>query len=367
MRKGRRGAFLRSTDAHPVADASLPHPPDATPDAGPTRRLRPWLIVVGAALLVALAIRLFAAEAFRIPTTSMERSLLVGDFLLVSKLHYGPRTPGTLGLPFSDWYVRGLDLPSVRLPGFTEVERGDVIVFNHPTESGPVDRRTHYIKRVVGLPGDTVTLVQKQVRVNGEALPLGDGMQQEWLVTLDREVPFALDAFLGIGVRSSPVREDDGVWRIRMTLAEAETVATWPAVRDLRPAVATQPDMLFPFGRRQTLDDWGPVVVPKRGQVVRLDAETWPAVRDVIERHEGHTARRFADGRYEIDGALVDTYTFEQDYYFVLGDNRDDSSDSRRWGFVPRSHLVGKAVLVYFSWDASARRARFDRVLRPIR
>ncbi len=330
-------------------------------------RLRPWVIVVAAALVVALGIRLFAAEAFRIPTASMERSLLVGDFLLVSKLHYGPRTPITIGLPFTDRYVHGLTLPSVRLPGFADVERGDVIVFNHPTEPGPVDRRTHFIKRVVGLPGDTVAIVHKNVQVNGEVLPLGPAMQHDWLVVLDPSVPFSLGAFREIGVRSPPVREGEGVWRLRMTLSEAETVATWPAVRDVRPVVATRPDMLFPFGTRQTLDDYGPVVVPERGQTIRLDATTWPAVRDVVERYEGHTARRFADSRYEIDGALTDTYTFEQDYYFVLGDNRDDSSDSRRWGFVPRSHLVGKAVLVYFSWDAAAGRPRFDRLLRPIR
>ncbi|MEP0548058.1 MAG: signal peptidase I [Rhodothermales bacterium] len=351
-------------DATPPPLAAEPTP--ATPPERPSR-LRPWVIVVAAALVAALGIRLFAAEAFRIPTASMERNLLVGDFLLVSKLHYGPRTPVTVGLPFTDRYVRGLTLPSVRLPGFAEVERGDVVVFNHPTEHGPVDRRTHFIKRVVGLPGDTVAVVEKDVRVNGEPLPLGPEMQFDWLVALDRSVPFSLGAFRELGVRSPAAREGDGMWRVRMTLPEAETVATWPAVVDVRPAVATRTEMLFPFGTRQTLDDYGPVVVPKRGQTVRLDAATWPAVRDVVERYEGHAARRFADGRYEIDGAITDTYTFEQDYYFVLGDNRDDSSDSRRWGFVPHSHLVGKAVLVYFSWDAAEGRPRFGRLFRPIR
>ncbi len=337
------------------------------PESAKPNRLKPWLIVVVVALLAALGIRLFVAEAFRIPTASMERSLLVGDFLLVSKLHYGPRTPVTLGLPFTDQYLRGVTLPFVRLPGFSHVEHGDVVVFNLPTETGPLDRRTHFIKRVVGLPGDTVALVHKVVQVNGEALPLGAGIQQDWLVALDPAVPFSLGAFHEAGVTMPAAREGEGMWRVRMTLAEAETVAAWPAVRDLRPAVSERVDMLFPFGLRQTLDDYGPVAVPKRGQTVRLDATTWPVVRDVVERYEGHTARRFADGRYEINGALTDAYTFEQDYYFVLGDNRDDSSDSRRWGFVPRSHLVGKAMLVYFSWDAQSGRPRLDRLFHPIR
>jgi len=320
---------------------------------------------MGLALVAALVIRLFVAEAFRIPTASMERNLLVGDFVLVSKLHYGPRLPVTLGLPFSDRYLQGITFPPVRLPGFDGVERGDVVVFNHPMGREPVDRRIHLIKRVVGLPGDTVALVEKELRVNGESLLPELGVQTDWLVALDPAVPFSFDAFREIGAEPM-MRESEGRWRVRMTEAEAEAVAAWEAVRDLRPAVSDRTEMLFPYHARQTLDDYGPVVVPRRGQTVQLTPETWPVVRDVIDRHEGRTARRFADGRYEIDGALTDRYTFEQDYYFVLGDNRDDSSDSRRWGFVPRDHLVGKAVTVYFSWDQRTRRPRFERLFHPI-
>lgn len=339
-----------------------------TPQA-PARpiRLRPLVLVLAAALVVALSIRLFVAEAFRIPTASMEESLLVGDFLLVSKLHYGPRTPATVGLPFSDRYLSSVTLPSVRLPGFADLERGDVIVFNHPSERGPVERRTHYIKRVIGLPGDTVSISGKEVRIGSETFGLGPGMLADWLVTIDTRSAFSLDSFRELGVRRAVVREGEGMWRVRMTLAQAETVATWDAVLDLRPAIAEEGVMLFPAGTHQSLDAYGPLTVPKRGQTVPLDGTTWPALRDVIERHEGHTARRLADGRFEIDGEIVESYTVEQDYYFVLGDNRDDSSDSRRWGFVPRSHVVGKAMLIYFSWDDEEGRPRFGRIGRAIR
>ncbi len=330
-------------------------------------RLRPLLLVLAVALVVALSIRLFVAEAFRIPTASMEENLLIGDFLLVSKLHYGSRTPATLGLPFSDRYLSSITLPSVRLPGFGAVERGDVIVFNHPSERGPVERRTHYIKRVVGLPGDTVSITGKEVRVGGERFGLGPGMLSDWLVTIDTRSAFSLDAFREIGVRRAVVREGDGMWRVRMTLAQAETVAAWDSVLDLRPAIAESGAMLFPAGTHQSLDAYGPVAIPKRGETVRLDGTTWPVLRDVIERHEGHTARRLADGRFEIGGEIVTAYTPEQDYYFVLGDNRDDSSDSRRWGFVPRDHIVGKAMIVYFSWDAAEGKPRFERIGRAIR
>ncbi len=353
----------------PEAETPEAEVPGAEATGTPARpgRLRPLAVVLATALVVALGVRLFVAEAFRIPTASMEETLLVGDFLLVSKLHYGARTPATVGLPFSHRYLPDLRLPSARLPGVRDVERGDVIVFNHPTERGPVERRTYYIKRVVGLPGDTVALVGKELRVGGEAVGLGPEMLADWLVRLDPRSAFSLDAFREIGVRRAVVREAEGVWRVRMTRAQAEAVAAWDAVLDLRPAFAAPSERLFPAGRPQSLDDYGPVAVPKRGQAVALTAETWPALRDVIERYEGHTARRRADGRFEVDGAVAGRYTPAQDYYFVMGDNRDDSSDSRRWGFVPRDHVVGKAVLVYFSWDAEAGRPRFERIGRLIR
>ena len=340
-------------------------------DAPPARRSRRpvlgvWVRVIGAALFAALVLRLFIVEAYRIPTPSMEKTLLVGDFLLVSKLSYGPRTPVTIGLPFSGAYLDA-DLPPVRLPGLGRVRRGDVVVFNLPTERGPLDRRTPFIKRIVGLPGDTVRIVEKEVRVDGEPVPVPPGSQQRWIVTVERGVPLSAEAFREVGVHGALERADEGTWLVRLTPAQAVAVAAWPAVRAMRPLLAERPEPLFPLGRTQTPDDYGPVVVPRKGETVRLDGTTWPLLRDVITRFEGHTARRFADGRFEIDGALAETYTVEQDYYFAMGDSRDDSSDSRRWGFVPHDHVIGKAVLVYFSWDPAEDRVRWDRLLTPIR
>ena len=344
----------------------MPDPLTARPPGNrPRSALGLWARVVGAALVAAVVLRVFVLEAYRIPTPSMERTLRVGDFVLVSKLHYGPRTPVTLGLPFTDRYL-GVELPSVRLPGFSRVRRGDVVVFNLPTEPGPVDRRTPFVKRIMGLPGDTVEIVGKEVRVNGEAVAEAPGVQQRWVVAMEPGVPFAPESFAALGA-PMPYERDGGEWVARLTPAEADTVATWPAVRSVRPLLAQRPEPLFPFGRSQTPDEYGPVVVPEAGEAVRLDGTTWPTLRDVITRHEGRTARRFAGGRFEIDGALVEAYTVGQDYYFVLGDNRDDSSDSRRWGFVPRDHLIGKAVLIYFSWDRAGERVRWDRLLTPVR
>ena len=326
--------------------------------------MRVWVKALALALLAAVLLRVFVAEAFRIPTSSMEESLLVGDFLLVSKLHYGPRTPVTLGLPFTDRHLPGLEFPAYRLPGFSPIRRGDVVVFNHPPEEGPVDQKTPYLKRVAGLPGDTVALVRKELRVNGAPVPLADGQQQDWVVRLRprSEAPARmLETATGTDAERLGLHE----WRVTATASEAAALRRRPDVVRVEPARLEGRERTYPAGLRQTLDDYGPVVVPARGRTVRLDAETWRLYRDVITRYEGHTARPSGD-TYEIDGRLTDRYTFGQDYYFVLGDNRDASSDSRRWGFVPDDHLVGKAVLVYFSWDAEQERVRAERLFRPV-
>jgi signal peptidase I len=326
--------------------------------------VRSWLTVLGAALVLALLLRAFAFEAYTIPSSSMEETLLVGDYLFVSKLHYGPRTPVTLGLPFTDLYLRGVELPWTRLPGFTQPRRGDVVVFNFPPEPAPIDRKEYYIKRIVGLPGDTVRVVAKRVVVNGDTLPVPPSAQQLWRVRLTPDTVTAARVLPAEAVRGVLSREG-AEWLVEGTGAEAarwallaEVAAVAPYRRDPADASAG-----FPPGGGYSLDDYGPVVVPARGRTVRLDDRTWPVYRDAIRRYEGVAAQRVAGG-FEVGGALTDRYTFRQDYYFVTGDNRDDSADSRTWGFVPADHLVGKALLVYFSWDPAEGRPRWGRILR---
>ena len=308
----------------------------------PLGGLGPWLRVVGGAVLFALALRVLAFEAYRIPSTSMEDTLLVGDFVLVSKVHYGPRVLGR------------------RLPGVGEPRRGDVVVFNYPPSLDPdVARRTPYIKRVVGLPGDTLAIFDKEVVVGSEAVPAPLRGRQLWEVEGRLPSSEALDS---LGLAGRVQRAGRAVWVASATAGQAaglDRLAGVAVTPYLRP-----PDdgsAAFPAARRYSLDDYGPVVVPRRGQRVFLDDLTWPVVRTVIERYEGHTAERTADG-FLIDGRPTDSYTFAQDYYFALGDSRDDSADSRTWGFVPFDHVIGKAVGVYFSWDAEAGEPRWGRI-----
>lgn len=340
------------------------------PQGGTRIRLRDWIATILIALLAALFIRGFIIEAFRIPSSSMERSLLVGDFVLVSKLNYGPRTPISLGIPFTNIYFDGLALPSVRLPGVSRPRHGDVIVFNYPVEDSPVDRKTHYIKRLVGLPGDTLVIEEKVPYVNGMPVPYQAEMKQRWtaynkpreIFPVGRLWSSGAEEVTSLGARFAGVT-------FEATVALAREVATWEEVEAVEPFVVpgvTSGMRVFPRGSGFGKDNYGPLYIPARGDTLTLTEQNWMAYAALIRRYEGHDARPLGNGRFLVDGVQTNRYVVQQDYFFVMGDNRDRSSDSRVWGFVPWDHVVGKAFLVYFSWDHDADRPRFDRVFHTI-
>lgn len=333
--------------------------------------LRDWLLTVVIALSVAFLIRGFLLEAFRIPTTSMEKTLLAGDFVLVSKLHYGPRLPQRIGIPFTDWFIPDLELPPLRFPGFAEPRRGDIIVFNFPLEEKPVGRKTHYIKRLIALPGDSLSIVDKIPYVNGRPMPLSSSMQQKWLAIREQDARFPIDRLESEAVedvgRAGPML--DAV-SFQSTGAVAREVGSWAEIETIIPFVipadAGYPTNIFPVGSGFGTDNYGPLYIPARGQSVRLDSSSLTMYRDVIERHEGHELTELGNGAILVDGEPVTRYVFEQDYYFVMGDNRDSSYDSRLWGFVPWNHVVGKATTIYFSWNRENGGPRTERMFTSI-
>jgi len=338
----------------------------------PKSKLREWFEALAFALVVMLIVRTFLFDLFRIPTPSMEKTLLVGDYLFVSKLHYGVRTPVSLGIPFTKIYLKGLTLPHTRLPGFTEIQRGDVIVFNYPPEDLPVDRKTHYIKRVIGLPGDTLWIENKVVYVNGEPQSLRPTMQQYWrIIKSDPRIMLPEVRLAELGIEEVQPTPDPRQVLIMATPGAAEAIAQWPYVERVEPLViprgGTYSDLMYPPGMGYSPDNYGPVIIPARGQTITLTEENWPYLEPVIRRYEGHTTGRQQDGTFLIDGRPATTYTFRQDYYFVMGDNRDNSEDSRFWGFVPMDHVVGKALFIYFSWDGRHHLPRLNRLFKPIR
>ena len=339
--------------------------------------LREWIDAMVFAIILMVIVRTLLFDLFRIPTPSMEKSLLVGDYLFVSKLHYGTRTPITLGIPFTQIYIRNFELPWTRFPGFSSVKRGDAVVFNWPgDEVEYLDRKTHYIKRVVGMPGDSLAVVNKVVQINGADQALGERMQQHWYAyKSDPRVQLPMARLREIGIAEVVPTVNQSVLRVLATEEAASALREWSYVDRVTPAIARENSgylsHMYPAGRNYTPDNYGPLMIPSEGMTVTLTEENWPFLEPVIRRYEGHMTRH-ANGQFLVDGQPAETYTFTQDYYFVMGDNRDNSEDSRFWGFVPFDHVVGKAVMVYFSWDAGGSPAlfgqiRFGRMFRAIR
>ena len=339
------------------------------------------------AIIVFLILRAFIGEPYRIPSESMEDTMLVGDFLIVSKLHYGPRTPSTIGVPSTGIYVPGIRLPHTRLPGFSEPERGDVVVFNYPAafdvargeipESVPFDRRAPYIKRLVAVPGDTVAVLDKVLHIDGRAVPLQPTMKQRWRVTsVDSERPNArvlaeadIEFVEGSDVRRGGVLADPRQYDIVATPGEAREIEALDFVASVDPFVlpeqAEQP-MIYPQDSGWNSDQYGPILVPGEGMTVPIDSATWSAYAEVIQRYEGKPVGITPAG-FTVQNNVVTEYTFEQDYFFVMGDNRDNSVDGRYWGFVPKSHLIGKAIGTFISFESFLPPIpRLGRFFRPI-
>ncbi|SMO51745.1 signal peptidase I [Fodinibius sediminis] len=329
--------------------------------------LREWADALLFAFVAALIIRTFFFEAYRIPTPSMEKTLMTGDFLIVSKMSYGPRTPMVIGIPFTNIYMPGFVLPWVRLPGLGEVERNDIVVFNYPIDLAPVAAKTNYVKRSVGVPGDTLRIDDNQLFVNGDRAQSFPGIQKTYEVQVRNRVRLSaakVKAAGGTLYRS----QQPGRYRINMNDQVAETIRQWPEVTNVELFVL--PDGFNEYDRRRFSFSSGFVnhhhlpttVVPFKGQTVTLTPENYHVYENIITRYEGNNVGRNGD-QFTINGEQTNQYTIQQDYYFMMGDNRDNSEDSRFWGFVPQTHVVGKAGMIYFSWDAERWLPRFDRLL----
>lgn len=257
-----------------------------------TFRLRDYWHILGVAVLIALFLKTFVLGAYRIPSASMEPTLLKGDFLFVNKFVYGTKSPATI--PFT-----GVELPQVQLPAFARPQRGDLVVFDVPDYAlkNAQGERTTYVKRCIALPGETVAILNKNVYVNSVMLSL----------------PMALS--------ERPIYPKDYV--------------------DPR---------IFPRGAAFNEDNYGPLVVPKRGDTLRVSSESFFFVKNIIE-HEGHRIALGEGNTILLDGAPTRSYVVKGDYYFMMGDNRDNSLDSRFWGFVPEDVIIGKVMMIYWSID----------------
>lgn len=387
-----------------------------------------WIDDIIFALVAVYFINLFIFQNYQIPSSSLEKSLLVGDYLFVSKVSYGPRVPNT---PLSFPLVQNtlpilncksyLDWPSwdyKRVAGLGQIQRNDIVVFNFPAGDTvatlqqnpdyytlvqmygreavhmnkqsfgeiiyrPVDKRENYVKRCVGLPGDSLSIRNNQVYINGKAAqnpknmqlnyfvetetPLTETMFRNWGVSRDDYMPYGQPctvtdpetlSFLGFQPNANGAY--NLVYRFPMTEAMVAQVKKLPSIKK----VIVEPEiiggtMYYPvdYDNGWTRDNYGPIWIPKRGATIELTPENLALYRRCIKNYE-HNELEEKDGVVYINGEKATTYTFQYDYYWMMGDNRHNSADSRSWGFVPEDHIVGKPIMIWLSLDKD--RSLFD-------
>jgi signal peptidase I len=374
--------------------------PDDRPEYKKTW-IREWVDAIIFAVIAATIIRTFLIEAYTIPTPSMEKSLLVGDFLFVSKMAYGPRVPMTpLSFPFvhhtlpltteTKSYLEWIKLPYHRFPGFGDVKRNDAVVFNYPDGdtlsvryqsnrsyyslvreygrstvwnnpgrfgdiiSRPVDKRENYIKRCVAVAGDTLQIIDQRVYINGKPAERPPLVQFQYLVrTAGGPLnPRLLDQ-LGVTDEVWPVGNNEFILTLTDEAVEKmKRITGIEAVNKLMDEAGKRDSEIFPHSEhfRWNRDNFGPVVIPAAGQTVNLTVRTLPLYERVIRNYELNDLE-VKDGKIYINGEEASSYTFKMDYYWLMGDNRHNSADSRYWGYVPEDHVVGKAVFVWLSLD----------------
>lgn len=371
------------------------------PPFGKQTKLVEWVDAIIFAVIAATFIRMFFIEAYTIPTSSMEKSLLVGDYLFVSKTAYGPKTPNTpLSFPFvhntmpltkgTKSYVEWIKKPYHRMAGFTKIKNNDVVVFHFPEGdtvamnmsaqsyyqltrmygrdrvwsdkrnfgdivSRPVDKRENYIKRCVGIPGDELKMENGQLFVNGKPQQHFPGMQHDYSIKTNGTSlnPKALEKLKiaedDRGVYSSeqyifPLTDENAVKIKEFTNVTAvEKIVDEPGKWDTQ---------IFPSHQnfQWNVDNFGPLTIPAKGKTVQLTVDNLPLYQRIISVYEGNQLE-VNGAEIKINGAVATSYTFKMDYYWMMGDNRHNSADSRYWGFVPEDHVVGKAKFIWLSMD----------------
>ena len=366
------------------------------------RTIMSWVDAIIYALVLVYFLFLFIGQNYQIPSSSLEKSLLTGDFLWVNKVVYGPRVPQTpLHFPLAQntlpilgckSYIETPQLKYHRLKGLRNVERMDIVVFNFPAgdtvavkmpnpdyytlcqERGrdvvrnnkdifgeviyrPVDRRDNYVKRCLGLPGETLQIKDGIVYVNGKAIPQPKNVQYFYYVETDGTL-IGEDLFDELGISLEDRHGQGNQYILPLTAAMKKTLESKPWVKMVE---RIQPDAgetlyTYPVGVDYgwTHANYGPIWIPKKGAKIDLTLENLPLYERCIRNYEGNTLE-VKGGQILINGKPATSYTFKMDYYWMQGDNRDNSLDSRYWGFVPEDHIVGTPSIILISFDKDHR------------
>lgn len=414
-------------------------------DLQPRTELGDWVSSILFAIVAATIVHTYIIQPFVIPSSSLEKTLLVGDFLLVSKLHYGPRAPQTtVAVPMihdaipgttTPSYFKFPQLPKFRLPAFQNIKRNDIVVFNWPVDTlveinkpygavrhKPIDKKTNYVKRCVGLPGDNLSIKDGYVYIDGVKNELPDRAKLQFFNLVETNTPlnqefidqYKLTEWGQVKSINTARWNDDKVQNLvrakgyqfevikqdsvktillgsaenefmkimgmsiesnavyaNMTDDLASAMRTDPYVKEITKQLSSSTtENIFPNtpGYTWNRDNFGPIYIPEAGKTVELTIENLPLYKRAITVYEGNTLK-VNGNQISINGDVVDSYTFKQDYYWMMGDNRHNSQDARMWGFVPFDHVVGKPVFVWMSWDTNGKginKIRWERLFTTV-
>ncbi|WP_288956196.1 signal peptidase I [uncultured Polaribacter sp.] len=396
----------------------------------PRSELGEWVSSIAFAIIAATLVHTYFMQPFTIPTSSLEKSLLVGDYLFVSKFHYGARVPSTViaapmvhdSLPYTGTssYLKKPQLPYTRLPGLQKIKNNDIVCFNWPADtlatmwgdtSGkftykPVDKKTNYVKRCVGIAGDSIQMIDGYFYINGKKNILPDRAKLQFYYTYESKKPINQNTYpkflmdkerTGVykilseywdnpkvqdaikqngslskigsdslytevvgGVNPSFARRlkmisVDNKININLTDEEVSRLKKYPLTKSVIKVNHGADNAIFPHVKALgwSQDNFGPIYIPEAGATVNLDSKSLPFYEQIIKNYENNDLQVVGDNIF-INGEKVDSYTFKQDYFYLIGDNRHNSLDARYWGYVPFDHVLGKPVMVWFSWDADA-------------
>lgn len=385
------------------------------PFAKSTKKWKEWVDALIFALVVSTIIKIFIFQLYAIPTASLEKTLLVGDRLFVSKLSYGPQIPITPisfplvhhTLPFTKStpsYLNWIKWEPKRLAGFGNVERDDIVVFNFPVGDTilighenpdyyqhirmmgrkvvdenfqkrvrPLDKKENFVKRCVAIAGDTLEIKDTKVYVNGKAQKNYKGIEFKYVVNTGN-VPLNPKTFERLELSSLDVHTFQGGYILTLTDSKYEKLKAMPSVKAIEKVISPKGEyspQIFPHDTifKWNQDNFGPLIIPKKGMTIDLTSKNIILYKRVIQAYE-YNNFEFKNGKIYIDGKEIDKYTFKQDYYWMMGDNRHNSADSRAWGFVPQDHIVGKPILIFYSLDEEKTfpsNIRWDRIFKLVR
>ncbi len=355
-----------------------------------------WVSSIAFAIIAATIVHTYFMQPYTIPTSSLEKSLLIGDFLFVSKFHFGARVPmttvsapmvhDTLPLLRVKSYLKSPQLPYMRIPGLQKIKQNDIVVFSWPVDTveyffqkttkrirKPIDKKSNYVKRCVGIAGDSLEIRDGYVYINGKKNVLPDRARLQ----------FYYDINTGgqqLSVKSLQsryhVREggrlQDGNYVLNLSSDDAKNIKNNPSVKGMNRRVSPKGEYENVFPNVNSLnwnkDNFGPIYIPEKGKTVALNKKSLTFYKQIIVEYEKNDLKINGD-QIEINGEAVTSYTFQQDYYWMMGDNRHNSEDSRYWGFVPFDHIVGKPVFIWFSWNSDAKgidKVRWERLFTTV-